>query len=157
MRTCRNALTLSIVLVLATSFAVAQRDQSERPKKEYPAQASVATKQAFGTISPASPEVASAIEATDLAALRKKIGKRAAFKGKVVKVYTSRSNSIVILNFARNYKEAAVAVLKPEHYARFPSMETLKDQNVLVTGKVVTYEDRPEIELVRPDQVRIIR
>lgn len=157
MYTGRHVLATLIALVLLTSLAAAQRDQSEQPRKEYPAQASVATKQTFETISPASSEVARAIEAADLATLRKQIGKRAAFKGKVVKVYTSPNNSIVILNFARNYREAAVAVLKPDHYARFPAMETLKDQNVLVTGKVVTYQDRPEIELVRPDQVRIIR
>ena len=63
----------------------------------------------------------------------------------------------LILNFARNYKEALVAVLQPEDYAKFPDMQLLRDKHVLVTGKFVHFKGQTEIVLTKPAQVRLVR
>ena len=56
----------------------------------------------------------------------------------------------------RNFREALVAVLRPTDYAKFPKMDALLDKRVLVQGKFVLYEERPEIELTKPTQIKII-
>jgi hypothetical protein len=149
-----------LIVVLCTALAsgsLAQREKPNETQKEPPAQASVAVKKSFATISAKDPAVAKATDAKDLAAVKKLVNKEASLKGTVVKVFTARGNSIVILNFAKNYKEAASVVLKPEHYAKFPNMETLKDKTVLVTGKVILFREQPEIELTKPEQVKVVQ
>lgn len=159
----KRLLTCWMALCLIVSLAPRSAAQSEKPegkpasKKEYPAQASVAVKKEFATISAKDPAVGKATDAKDLPAVKKLLDKTTTLKGTVVKVYTSSNNSILILNFAKNFKEAASVILKPEHYAKFPKMETLKDKTVLVTGKVLLYKEQPEIELTKPEQLKIIQ
>jgi hypothetical protein len=155
LRVIVTAGTLMMLMLPGMAQTVKPGDKAGE-KKDPPAQSSVATKKAFGTIAAKDPAVEKALAANDLPAIQKLVGKTGAFKGTVVKVFTSRNNSIVILNFAKNYKEAATAVLKPEHYAKFPNMQSLKDKTVLVTGKVISYQERPEIELTKPEQIKII-
>jgi len=120
-------------------------------------QAELAAKTGFVTIAPDDPAVGKATDAKDLAAVRKLTGKEGAIQGTVAKVYVSDGNGIVILNFARNFKEAATAVLKPANYAKLPDMQTLDGKRVLVTGKVIEFRGRPEIEIQEPGQVKIIK
>jgi hypothetical protein len=147
---------LIAVLCLIVALGAARAQQEEKPQKTYPAQESVAAKGEFGKIAESDPAVKKALDAKNLEAAKKLVGKEGAFQGKVVKVFQSRNNSIVILNFARNYRAALVAALKPDDYAKFPKMDTLLDKRVLVQGKFVLYEERPEIELTKPTQIKII-
>lgn len=98
-----------------------------------------------------------ALGASDLDGLRKREGKETTVSGKVVTVFTPESRSIVLLNFARNYREAVVVGVKANRFSAFPDLRQLKDKTVLVTGPIVLYKDRPEILVESPSQIRIVR
>src|SRR5688572_13237887 len=153
----RSFVLLFVLCVALPLASLAQKDKPEGAKKDHPAQASVAIKKPFATIPAKDPALTKATEAKDLATVKKLVNKEAALKGTVDKVFASRGNSIVILNFAKNYKDAASVVLKPENYAKFPNMETLKDKTILVTGKVNLFREQPQIELTKPDQLKIVQ
>ena len=135
---------------LAATLAPRSTDQQK-------SQADLAAKIDLGTISPNDPAVAGATDARDLTSIRKLTGKEATLIGTVSRVYISEGNGILILNFTPNYKEAATVVLKPANYARFPDMRTLSNKRVLVSGKVVEFRGRPEIELREPSQIKIVK
>jgi hypothetical protein len=140
-------------LSLNNALAVRQDD-----KPALKSQAEVAAKnKTFGTIAATDAKVKGALAAKDLAKAKKLTGKPGAFIGTVVKVFTPKSNKIVILNFAENYKEALTAVVKGSDFAKFPNLETLKGKKVLISGKFVEYKESVEIELTSPDQVKVIK
>ena len=129
----------------------------DRGTKQQKSQADLAAEINLATIVANDPAVANATDARDLTSIRKMTGKEATLIGTVSRVYSSDGNGILILNFAPNYKEAATVVLKPANYARFPDMRTLSNKRVLVSGKVVEFRGRPEIELREPSQVKIVK
>jgi hypothetical protein len=53
------------------------------------------------------------MDAKNLDAARKMVGKTVAFKGTVAKVFAPKGNGVTMLNFAPNYREAIVAVVRP--------------------------------------------
>jgi DNA/RNA endonuclease YhcR with UshA esterase domain len=126
-------------------------------KSDRKPQSEVAAKTSFGTIAANSPAVKKALDAKDLAGAQKLVGKDGAFQGTVTKVYTSKGNSIIILDFSPKFSDALTAVLKPENYAKFPNMETLNGKHILVSGKFEDFHGKPQIVLVKPDQVKIIK
>lgn len=97
-----------------------------------------------------------AIAASDMATLRSKVEKEATVAGKVVAVFRPGSNSIVLLNFARNYRDALTVGVKSAHFAAFPDLRTLEGKQVIVVGKVALYRDRPQILIEKPSQLRIV-
>jgi hypothetical protein len=147
----------ALALALAMGVGLAQKaDNKDKPAKNYPTQASVAAKKKFDLIANVTEEVKNALEAEDIAGAKKLVDKQAAFKGTVVKVYKSPNNSVLILNFTDNYRKALTAVLRPDYYSKFPDMDTLLDKQVLVSGKITLYQDRPQIMLISPSQIKII-
>ena len=127
-------------------------------EQSYPTQPPVALKAAkFATIAAASSEVKAALPAGDLAAAGKMIGKPAAFAGTVAELYSPRDHDIAILDFAKEYRTAVTAIVKPANYSKLPSLQSLVGKHVLVTGTVSAYEGRPQIEITSPAQVKIIR
>lgn len=148
-------------MALATLCALALplvHAQDTKPKSE-PAkpQAAVASKTAtFATIKADDPAVAKALKASDLAGAKKQIGKESAFEGTVVKVFSPKTNGIVILNFDKNFRNALTAVLRTKSYAAFPDMQSLKGKRVLITGKLEDYQGQPQIQLTKPEQVKLI-
>ena len=151
-------LRLPILVALcacATSFVFAQ---DEKPKPEpAKAQASVASKTAkFATVKASDEAVTKALKASELAGAKKLVGKDGAFEGTVVKVFSPSSNGLVILNFDKNYRNALTAVLRVKNYGDFPDMQTLKGKHVLITGKFEDYKGSTEIQLTKPDQVKLI-
>jgi DNA/RNA endonuclease YhcR with UshA esterase domain len=74
----------------------------------------------------------------------------------VEKVFTPAGNTVVLLNFAKNYKTALIGKIEAEHFAVFPDLTTLKGKKVLLSGKVVDYKGQPEIELTTLDSIRIV-
>ena len=137
------------------------KEKSDKPqtreKKDHPEQSTVATKKEFGTVKEKDASVSKALDAAKLADLKKLDGKDATFKGTVAKVYVARGNSMVILNFAKSYKDAATAVLRPANYDKFPDLQKLDGKKVVVTGKVELFKDQPEIILVKPEQIKVIK
>ncbi len=156
------ALIAATTVFLAPVSRAQKAEDGEKKASGYiansPAQASIAAKTKFATLPASSPLVAKALDATDFKGAQKQIGKEkeAAFKGTVTRVFAMTGNSIVLVNFAADYKTALVAALKPPAYAKFPDMKVLQGKRVLITGKVVDYRDRPEIELASPSQIKII-
>lgn len=151
----RRLLALFTCGVLALSLASAQDD---KPKRE-PAkpQSTLASKTVtFATLKADDPALGKALKASDLAGAKKIIGKEGSFEGTVVKVFSPKSNGIVILNFDKNFRNALTAVLRTKSYAAFPDMQSLKGKRVLITGKFEDYEGQPQISLTKPDQVKLI-
>ncbi|MBW3638131.1 MAG: hypothetical protein KY445_16930 [Armatimonadetes bacterium] len=120
-----------------------------------PSQSKVALKGAFPVV--ASKQLQGAVAATDLAAARKLVGKNALFVGVVNRVFAPRSGSIVLLNFAPNYKMALVGAVKAADFKKFPPLQSLQNQKVALSGKVISYKGRPEIELTSAGAIRVVK
>jgi len=149
---------LALLALAACSWATPPVLHAQEGKAAGRPQAEVASKSAkFATVAESAREYQDAKDATDLETAAKLTGKTATFRGTVVKVFTPKSNSLVILNFARDYKTALTAVVRKEHFGAFPKLDDLKDKKVLVTGKVVEFEERPEVVLTSPDQLKIVQ
>ncbi len=145
--------------MLAAAVARA-RDKEAKPasqRAEYKPQSEVASKSAFATVKEDDSAVKKALAAKELAEAKKLIGKDGAFKGTVTKVFSPRGNSMVILDFAPNFKDALTAVLKAVNYAKFPDMSQLKDKKVLISGKFEDYKGAPQIVLEKLEQIRLIK
>ncbi len=158
------------LFVLSATPALAQKEggkapqvkeKSDKPqgggKKDRPEQSAVAAKKEFGTAKEKDASVSKALDAAKLADLKNLDGKDATFKGTVAKVFVARGNSMVILNFAKDYKTAATAVLRPADYDKFPDLKKLDGKKIVVTGKVELYKDQPEIVLTKPEQIKVIK
>lgn len=151
------ALTITVALFVlpVTSFAQQESGKGSAPKKP---QTAVASKTAtFGAIKTTDPAVKKALVATDLAAVTKQIGKSATIQGTVAELFTPKSNSIVVLNFAKEYWTAATVVVPAKNFGKLPNLQTLKGKKVLVTGRVVEYKEKPQIEVSEPGQIKIIK
>lgn len=153
----RAIVVLGLWSIVCGAMPVAAQDKAAPKRKSYPAQASVARGAALSAMPASSPAVTKALDARSLAAARKLAGKVAAFKGVVAKVFSPKGNSVTLLNFAPNYREAIVGVVRPASYAKFPNLQTLKGQRVWLSGKVVLYRGRPEVELLSPSQIKVVR
>jgi len=156
-----NAPLSSIIAIAALGFATlvpsttgfAQETQ-DAPK---PAQSAVAVKdKKFLSIKADSVHVKAAIHATDLLNFKDKTGKEITITGKVYAVFTPKSNSIVLLNFASNYKDAISVAVKAKDFANFPDLRKLKEKQVLVTGKCIDYKGQPELEISQLKQLLVI-
>lgn len=147
--------------VLIASAAQAQDLLKQFPVRNPPAkfaaqsQGKVALKSAFPTVS--SKQLRGALAATDLVAARKSIGKTALVVGVVSEVFTPKSGSIVLLNFASNYKNALVGAVKAADFRKFPPLQSLKNKKVALRGKVITYRGRPEMELQTAGAIRLVK
>ncbi|MFY8053490.1 MAG: hypothetical protein ACOVP2_12785 [Armatimonadaceae bacterium] len=153
-----NAPLSSIIAVAALGFATlvpivagfAQESQ-DAPK---PAQSAVAAKdKKFTVVKADTDSVKKAIHATDLLAFKDKTGKEITITGKVYAVFAPKSHSIVLLNFASNYRDAISVAVKAKDFANF---RKLKDKQVLVTGKCIDYKGQPELEISQLKQLQVI-
>ncbi len=120
-------------------------------------QKSAASKTAkFEIISKTDPLYTSAIDAHDLSAANDKIGKEAAFRGTVSKVFESNKGGLLILNFDPDYKTALTAVLRRADFSKFPEMNLLLGKEIVVRGKFIDYQGRAEIVLTDAAQILIV-
>ena len=144
---------LGLVSLVAPARGVAQ----DSPDGAKPAQAAIAVKdKKFSVVKPDAEVVKKAIHATDLLAFKDKTGKEITITGKVYAVFAPKSHSIVLLNFATNYKEAITVAIKAKDFANFPDLRKLKDKQVVVTGKCIDYKGQPELEITQLKQLQII-
>lgn len=150
----RVALALGVCITPTLSHA----QKSEVTKIENKPQVAVATKNiTFETISETDKRIKSAIKADNLAMARKHIGKEATFLGTVAKVFTPKSNSVVVLNFAENYRTAVTAAILSKDFPAFPDLSALKGKRILITGKVVDYRGQPEMEVTKPELIKLVK
>ena len=147
----------SIVGLLVMTSGSVYAGQDKPAKKERPSQTSVASKTAFATIKASDPKVKGAKSATDLQASKALVGKSGAFVGTVTKVFAPKSNSVVLLNFAQDYKSALVGAVDDQNFAKLPDLTKLKGKKVLLSGKVVDFKGQPQVQIDSPDDVRVIK
>jgi len=152
---CRSLLAVATLAYPISRLAAAE----EKPKPaEAPikAQWEVAGKVTLSRVSTKDDAVKSALKATDLTAAAKLEGKSASFHGTVVKVYAPDHHKVVVLNFAKDYRTALTAALRPEFYTKFPDLRSLEGKHVLVTGKLVPYRGALEVLLTDPKQLKLV-
>ena len=127
------------------------------PKTKRAPQTQVAAKGAFPAVKSNDAALKGATSATDLAGAKKLVGKPVRVVGTVVKVYAPKSNGVVLLNFAKNYKTALVAAVKAEDFAKFPALNQLEGRRVLLSGKMVMFKGAPEIELAKAGAIKVVK
>lgn len=141
-----------------TSVVHAQDGSDSKPKKpKSKPQAQLAAKGAFPVVKAADPKVKSALAATNLAGAKKWVGKTATIVGTVDKVYLPKSNNLVLLNFAKDYKKALVGAVKSKDYAKFPPLVQLQGKKVLLSGKIINYKGAPEIEIDKAGAISLVK
>jgi len=111
----------------------------------------------FGTIGKDDPSYSDALDAHDLAAALKLVGREGAFKGTVSKLYEERDGDIAILDFDPNYRTALTAILRNANFPKFPDVKTLEGKEILVSGKFVDYRGNAQIELTDPGQIKLVK
>lgn len=143
----------------AAGHTSARLEREKEPKPAGKSQAELALKTAaFAAVAAANPALKSARKATDLAGAKAAEGKGAAtFIGTIARVFAPRSNTVVILNFAKDYRSAVSAVVFAKNFAAFPPLAALEGKTVLVTGAVQDYQGSPEIVLTAPGQVKVVK
>ena len=151
-----NVLNMTCCLLMAAHGVWAQTDDGEA-KKTNKSQAEVAAKVEFAKVKADDEEVSKALISKDVDAAKKLVGKEGAFKGTVTKVYIAKNNSLIVLDFDDDFRNALTAILEPGSFAKFPKIEDLRDKKILVKGKFVLYKGKPQIELTDPKQIKIIR
>ncbi len=81
------------------------------------------------------------------------VGEYASVRGKVVRVYTSKTDTTFI-NFCADYKSCPFsAVIFADDKPRFGDVTKLEGKTLTLTGKIVLYDDHAEIVLSDPDQL----
>jgi len=157
---------LSLLLAASALTAAAHAPAAPAPAapapaadKAYPAQADVAdAKAAFATVAASDKAVAQALDAKALAGAFRLVGKRGAFQGTVSQVYSPRTHSVAILDFAPNYHAALTAAVKPDAYANFPNLSHLVGKRILISGRFsANSHGVAQIDLTSPDQVKVVR
>lgn len=151
----KTLFSLFAVTLALGGMAIAQDDTKKPERKPQAEVASTSAK--FATVAAGDGSVRDALKATDLDKAKEKQGKSGAFTGKIVKVFSPKSNSVVILNFHEDYKKALTAVVESKNFSKFPKLTELKGKTVLVTGKFDTFKGAPQINLKTPDQLKVIK
>lgn len=154
MKVSRGIVALTLVLALLSPFAVARQDDDKPAGKP---QSELAPKdKAFAKIAPDAPEVKKATPADNLDAAKAAIGKQGSFVGKVDRVFSPKSNSVVLLNFAQDYHKAVVGQIAAADFNKFPDLKKLEKKKVLISGKVTDYKGRPQVTLTVLSGIKII-
>jgi hypothetical protein len=140
----------------ATAAAPPKEADGAAAEKTFPAQATVAAKTTFSTITASDASVAKALDAKALTTAQKMVGKMGSFQGTVTEVYSPRTHSFVGLDFAQNYHDALSADIAHADYDKFPDLTKLEGKHVLVSGRFVARGEATQIAVTRPDQIKII-
>jgi DNA/RNA endonuclease YhcR with UshA esterase domain len=113
---------------------------------------------ALSTVAASSPTVTNALAATDLAGAQKMIGKIGAFQGTIKEVYSPSDHDLLILDFAKNYKEALTGFVGKSDIEKFTGLATIVEgKRVVISGKFITYQGHPEIVLTSPTQIVLVK
>lgn len=152
---------LSIVLV-ALLWSVGKQHLQNLQNQPKSQQWTVSAGGQFTSISPNDAFLKKPIDATDLDTARSKVNQDGAITGTVAKVSGARSNELTIISFTPKLHDAVVAVVKSSDYPRFPPLNSLQGQKVLVTGKFDLYKSKkgrvtPQINLTDASQVNIVK
>lgn len=157
------ALCAAASVCLTPVLAYARQDATEyaprTPRKPRPAaQAAAASRTVtFAAVAGSDPAVKTATDATALEAIRKLMDTDGVIIGTVTDVFLPRSNNLVLLNFADDHRKAISIAVKSRNFGKFPDIRKLSGKRVLVTGRITEYRNNPQIEISKPEQLRIVQ
>ena len=101
------------------------------------------------------------IDVKDFAKLKDMVGTEVTIRGKVTEVFVPNSGNISIFNFEGiGRRDFNVVVRKANLDAVNGGFDgdvakAVKDQTITVTGKVALYRENPQIQLEKPEQLKI--
>ncbi len=107
------------------------------------------------------PAAGATIEASNTEALKAAVGKDVTVHGKVSGTFTPASGSVLLNNFVGATRLFSVAFLKANMDAVNKGFEgddlagAIKGKSINVTGKIKMYKDKPEIEVTKPEQIKV--
>ena len=134
------AAAICTTLLLAPSVGYA-RQESAKP---------------FASIAATDPAVKKSVSAKKLDILRKRIGTDATVIGRVTQIYVPKGDALQVVNFAEPHYFAITAVLRKRDADKFPALKSLVGKKIIVTGRLVDYKDKAQIELTDPTQIKIV-
>ena len=121
----------------------------------------LASAQEAATSQPSTKPAGEIIEVKDAAKLKEMIGTEVTVRGKVSEVFVPRSGTVSIFNFEGLERRAFnVVVPKANLEAVNAGFEgdvaaAVKGKTITVTGTVADYRGNPQIQLTKPEQLRI--
>jgi hypothetical protein len=152
-----NARILAFVFVVLSLSNCHAQEAATKPEP-VKSQSAVASKtKTFASVAPTDASVSKALKAVNLESFRTLVSKDVVFEGTVVKTFAPKTNSVLVLNFAKDFKTAISAALRPKDYAAFPDLKALEGKRVLISGKLEDYKGRLEVVLTKPEQIKLIR
>jgi hypothetical protein len=100
------------------------------------------------------------IEASDTEGLKAVVGETVTVHGKVSGSFLPKSGSVLLINFEGANRNFTVAVPKAAMEAVNAGFsgdlaEAVKGKSLNVTGEVKLYKEKPEIEVTKPEQIKI--
>lgn len=106
------------------------------------------------------PAKGTVIEASDTETLKSAVGETFTVHGKVSGTFLPKSGSVLLINFEgadRNFSVAVPKASMADVNAGFDGdlAEAVKGKSLNVTGEVKLYKGKPEIEVTKPDQIKI--
>lgn len=98
------------------------------------------------------------LDATDLDALRTRVGVDAVVEGLVTDIGTTKDASITFVNIGLPKKQGFVALVFQKDYVAFPEgFDKYRNQKVRVKGLLKLYRgETPQIILTSPDQITVV-
>jgi hypothetical protein len=109
-----------------------------------------------GTVTRNSTNVKSALHANDIAKASAMTGKSISICGTVASIYSPPSHSLVFVDFSKDYKSDISVVAMSSAFAKLPDLNKLTGKEVLISGIVKSYHDKPEIMLESANQIRLV-
>lgn len=107
----------------------------------------------FGT--PSSVSLAEGGKCVDFREAGSQVGKQGCVTGLVLKVYTSRAGH-TFLDFCPDYRQCSfTSVVFASDRSKFGDMSTLTGREIEIRGPITTYQDRAEIVIRDPGQLRV--
>jgi hypothetical protein len=101
------------------------------------------------------------IDVKDFAKLKEMIGTTVTVRGKVREVFVPQSGSVSIFNFEGIDRRAFNVVIPKANLeavnAGFDGdvAKAVKDQTITITGAIADYRGNPQIQLTKPEQLKI--
>ena len=98
------------------------------------------------------------LDATDLEALRARVGVDAVVEGLVTEIGTTKDASITFVNIGLPKKQGFVALVFQKDYEAFPEgFDKYRNQKVRVKGLMKLYRgETPQIILTSPEQITVV-
>ena len=143
-----RTLTLTLVVMLGVCASYVRADERAEDKKKDEAPAATAPAASGETI-----------DAVDIEKIKAAVGKTVTVKGACSGVFVARSGRILI-NFVGANRDFVGMITKENADAVNAGFsgdvaKALQGNNVSLTGEVKLYRESPQIEITKPDQIKV--